>query len=219
MAARLVKGSAVAMPGLDQLKRDLAEFPRGVRRKYMKAAFNATAKVFVKALKQTTPRGPTGNLRKAIASKATPNYGLAGYRKPPRRADPSDDTAKAYHQGFLEFGTKPRTTKGQVASTFNSKAKGRGGPMQIVTPASGRAKGVMKTGKPAYPRSFFKRAKAGQRVDLKAMPVGGRTGKPPIATAFNQSKGLMASTMTQQASTALERAARDMARNSPPRTT
>jgi len=215
MPARVVKGTAVQMPGLAQLQRDLAGFNASVRRKYMKAAFNATAKVGVKALKQTTPRGPTGNLRKSIAAKATQNYGLAGYRKGARRADANSDTAKGYHQHFLEFGTKPRTTKGPIASTFNSKAKGRGGARQIPSVRGG----VRLVPRADYPRSFFKRAKAGQKVDLKAMPVGGRTGKPPIATAFNQAKGQMASTMTQQSSTALERVLRDIARKSPPRAT
>lgn len=214
--ARLVRGTSVEMPGLEQLQRDLADFPKAVRRKYMKAAFNAAAKIGAQALKKTTPRGPTGNLRRAVAVKASAGYGLAGYRQGGKRAKPDDDTAKGYHQGFLEFGTKTRRTKGRFASTFNSKSKGRGGAMQIATPARGRLKGVLVTRKPSYPRSFFKSAAAGQQVDLGAMPVGGRTGKPPVATAFAQSKGQIGSVLQQQASTALDRAAKDIARRHPP---
>lgn len=211
--ARLVRGTAVQFEDLKALQRELRDFPRATRRKYMKAAFNAAAKVGVQVLKQITPRGPTGNLKRAVKAKATPGYGLAGY------ATGKGPAAQGFHQGFLEFGTKPRKTKGRFASTFNSKTKGRGGRMAIVTARRGRSAGMMKTKSPAFPKSFFKSASIGNKVDLKRMPVGGRLGRPPVKAAFEQAKGGITTVLRKQAATAYERASKDIARKFPPKAT
>lgn len=207
--ARIVRGTGVVFPELKQIRALLKDYPKSIRRKYMKAAFNATAKVGMDKLRQVTPRGPTGNLKKAVVRKATQNYGLAGYAAGGRKG--SEDK-KGYHQGFLEFGTKERRTKGRIASTFGSKVAGRGGRMTIKTPGRGKNAGRLTTGSPKFPKSFFKSAKAGQTVNLKRMPVGGRTGNPPVRTAFKSARGKITSVLKQQMSTVLERANADMAR-------
>lgn len=205
----IVRGTGVVFPELKQIQGMLRDYPRSIRRKYMKAAFNATAKVGMDKLRQITPRGPTGNLKKAVVRKATPNYGLAGYAAGGRKGQ---EDKKGYHQGFLEFGTKERRTKGRIASTFGSKAAGRGGRMTIKTPSRGKNAGRLTTGSPKYPKSFFKSAKAGQTVSLKKMPVGGRTGRPPVRSAFESSRSQITSVLKKQMATVLERANADMAR-------
>lgn len=207
--ARIVRGTGVVFPEIKQIREALRDYPRSIRRKYMKAAFNATAKVGMDKLRQITPRGPTGNLKKSVVRKATQNYGLAGYAAGGRKGD---EDKKGYHQGFLEFGTKQRRAKGRIASTFGSKVAGRGGRMTIKTPGRGKNAGRLTTSSPKYPKSFFKSAPAGQTVDLKRMPVGGRTGKPPVRTAFQTARGQITSVLKQQMSTVLERANKDMAR-------
>jgi hypothetical protein len=203
--ARIVKGTGVEFPELKQIQQLLQGYPKSIRRKYMKAAFNAAAKAAVPALRRATPKGPTGNLKRAIITKAAPGYGLAGYASGGRKGE---SNKKGNHQGFLEFGTKERRTKGRFASTFASKTPGRGGRMTIST----TKKGKVKTSSPNFPKSFFKAVATGKRVNLKKMPVGGRTGKPPVRTAFQSVKGQVTSVLQKQMATVLERANADMAR-------
>jgi hypothetical protein len=205
----IVRGTGVVFPEIKQIRALLKDYPKSIRRKYMKAAFNATAKVGMDKLRQITPRGPTGNLKKAVVRKATQGYGLAGYAAGGRKGN---EDKKGYHQGLLEFGTKERRTKGRIASTFGSKVAGRGGRMTIKTPGRGKNAGRLTTGSPKFPKSFFASAKAGQRVNLKRMPVGGRTGNPPVKTAFQSARSRITSVLKQQMSTVLERANNDMAR-------
>jgi hypothetical protein len=202
--ARIVRGTGVVFPQIKQIRSLLQDYPKSIRRKYMKAAFNAAAKVGEKKLKQITPRGPTGNLKKSVKKKASPGYGLAGYE--------AGRGGKGYHQGFLEFGTKERFTDGRYASTFRSKTAGRGGAMRIVVGSRGSNAGKLVTKSPNYPKSFFKSAPSGKRVSLKKMPIGGRLGKPPVRAAFEQSRGQITSVLQQQMATVLERANKDMAR-------
>jgi hypothetical protein len=217
--ARLVKGTVVEFEDLKRLGNELLDFPKSTRRKYFRAAFNAAAKVGVAKLKQITPKGPTGNLKKFTAIKATSGYGLAGYKRGPRRSKKNEDSASGYHASLLEFGTKPRKTKGRIASTFGNKGKGRGGAMRIVVAKRGKFAGMTRTKSPAFPKSFFKSAVAGQKVQLGRMPVGGRLGKPPVKTAFEQARSGIATVLREQAATAYERASKDLARNFPPKGT
>lgn len=218
MAAKIVKGTGVVFPEIKAIAKELRDFPRATRRKYMRAAFTAAANVGKSALKKITPRGPTGNLKKSVVAKSSPGYGLAGYRRPPRKSDPDDAGSKGSHQGFLEFGTKPRRTKGRIASSFNTKTKGRqSSGMRIVVASRGKNAGKLRTTNPKYPKSFFKAAPRGQTVDLKRMPVGGRLGKPPIVTAFKQSQSQITTVLREQLATAYTRASKDIADKFPPR--
>jgi len=75
-------------------------------------------------LKQITPVGPTGNLKRGIATKAKrypktkAAVAIVGYRKPNSSKPPKSGTKrrnrpadKTQHQFLVEFGTKPRLTK------------------------------------------------------------------------------------------------------------
>lgn len=217
--ARIVKGTGVEFPELKQIAYELREFPQRMRRKYMKAAFNAAARVGEAKVKQMTPKGPTGNLRRSIVKKATSGYGVAGYKRSPKKRDKIDSkkgTVGAQHAGLLEFGTKARKTKGRIASTFRV-ANRASGDMRIVTPKRGKYAGQLRTKGPNFPKSFFKSAPAGKKVDLKKMPVGGRIKKPPVKAAFEAAKSEITNVLRQQASTALARATKDLANRFPPK--
>lgn len=202
--AGFVDSTRVVFPEIKQIRAMLRDYPRSIRRKYMRAAFNAAAEVGERRLRAITPRGPTGNLKKSVKKKATSGYGLAGYE--------TVRGGKGFHQGFLEFGTEERFADGRFASTFRSKTAGRGGKMQILVGSRSRKTGGLVTKSPNYPKSFFKSAPAGQRVSLKTMPIGGRLGSPPVRTAFDQARGQITSVLKQQMATVLERANKDMAR-------
>ena len=211
MAGKIVAGTGIVFPEMQEIRALLRDYPKSIRRKYMKAAFNAVTKPAMRALRAATPRGPTGNLKKAVAKKAHPNYAIVGYAANRQKAD---ENAKGFHQNLLEYGgRKVRQTKGRVASTFGSKAKGRSGPITIRTGNSGK----LKTLGPRFPKGFFKTAKAGERVTLGKMPVGGRTGVSPIRTAFKSAQSEITSVLKTQMATVLERANADMARRARPK--
>jgi hypothetical protein len=211
-----VSGAQIVIEELQEIRGLLRDYPKTIRRKYMKAAFNAATKPAMQALRKTTPRGPTGNLKRSIAKKVTSGYAIVGYSASKKKDDP---TAKGFHQNLLEYGgRKVRTTKsGRIASTFNNPGQGRGGAVQTRIAKQGRNRGKLKTVSPRFPKGFLKSAPLGQRVTLGKMPVGGRTGQPPIRTAFAQAQGQIRSVLKEQMSTVLERANKDMARRARPR--
>ena len=203
--ARIVAGTGIVIDEFKQISDMLRDYPRAIRRKYMKAAFNAVTKPAMRALKQATPRGPTGNLKRSVTKKVSANFAIVGYAAARRNAD---ENQKGYHQNLLEYGgRKIRRTKGRVASTFASQGKGRSGKIETRTTKQGK----LRTTRPRFPKGFLKSASAGERVTLGKMPVGGRTGKPPIRTAFSAAEGEIRSVLKQQMSTVLERANKDMA--------
>lgn len=205
MAGRIVAGTGIVFENLPEIRDMLKDYPRTIRRKYMKAAFNAVTKPAIRALKRETPRGPTGNLKRSVTKKVSPNFALVGYAANGLKAD---ENAKGFHQNLLEYGGKTvRRTTGRIASTFSSKAKGRGGKIRVKTSGGGK----LKTVGPRYPKGFFKSARAGERVTLGKMPVGGRTGQPPIRSAFKSARSEINSVLKQQMSTVLTRANKDMA--------
>lgn len=149
-------------------------------------------------LQEFTPRGPTGNLRAAVAykTKAYPKdgnaVGLVGYMK----AD-KGDTAGAPHQWLVERGTKPRqvklsnrpyqrrsklglvhTVRGQnsyIASSFQKR-----GGFKIARNGDGSV-----TTSPQTPQAFFR--KISSPGQLKPMPAGGAARRPPLQFAYDRS--------------------------------
>ena len=98
-------------------------------------------------LKQTTPVGPTGNLRRGIATKAKrypktkTAVAIVGYRKPnsskppkagtKRRNRPAD---KTQHQLLVEYGTKERFTKRTWIGWVRGASRASRGRMPAVAP-------------------------------------------------------------------------------------
>jgi HK97 gp10 family phage protein len=195
-------------PELTELREQFKELPKNIAAKHLGAAIRKAMAPGQTALRKNTPKGPTGNLRKSIKTKIKVYakdgnaVGLVGYA--------IGQGSLGYHQGFLEFGTKERKTKkGRFASSWKSSSLNnsqyvRGG-FTILNPKRGRNAGKLVTS-PKPPKAFFKTAKAGQVVNLGKMPVGGRTGVPPVKTSFNQAQPAMRSLLQQELATRLEKA-------------
>lgn len=161
------------LPGLEQVRSELLKFGTNMSAKYTAAALKRAAESggTLQALKDNTPKGSTGNLRRAAAIKtkryARTGIGLAivGYKSGRKMNEPFDPTKQGYHQGLVEFGTKQRYRK--------SKVDGR--------PVS--------TGK---------------------MPVGGSTGRPPVRSAWEQTRSAVESRIVEEMKKAVENAAKDL---------
>lgn len=199
----------VDFPELKQIKQAFSDLPNNIAAKYMASALGKAITPGYSALKQLTPRGPTGNLRRAIRKK-TKKYtkrgtgvALVGYTAAPRKkAETLKGNEKGAHQGFLEFGTKERKTKGRIASSFK-----RSGPVKVVI---ARRAGTLKT-KPKPPKGFVKAASAGGSVSLGAFPIGGKGGLPPVKTAFERTKSQISGLLTKEMTAALNNATKEMA--------
>jgi hypothetical protein len=141
---------------------------------------------------------------------------------------------RAYHQWLIEYGTRQRTVgkfsntpyqrksptapfvrtrmgrqetvrgkgvvhtvKGQnayIASSFKSL-----GPFELIRQRNGRVQTD-----PPYPGAFFRKSKT--PIVIAPTPVGGRAGRPPVRTAFEQSQSQVASILQQELRISLERA-------------
>ena len=118
-------GMTLEFPDLPGLAEQFRQLPKSLASAAIGAAVKRAMKPAQEELKRQTPVGPTGNLRRGIATKAKryPKTGSAvaivGYRKsgsakPPkegakRRNKAADQTQ---HQFLVEYGSKPRVTKG-----------------------------------------------------------------------------------------------------------
>lgn len=189
---------SLEFPDLTQLREEFKKLPTNIAAKHMGAALRAALKPGVTTLRKNTPKGPTGNLRKSIKTKIKTYpkdgnaVGIVGYSW--------GGESKGYHQGFLEFGTKQRTTKkGRFASSWKN------GPFRVANPTRGKNKGKLIT-TPKPPKAFFKTAKGGEKVDLGKMPVGGRTKQPPVKSSFAQSKPQMVANLKVELAARLEKA-------------
>ena len=169
------KGWVMAeMTGLGELR---AQFDKvaspHVASLHMGAALRKAAKPALQALKAITPKGPLGNLRKSstITVRNYWNQGRAAafieHKSSKRQGK------KGMHSSILEHGTKPRFTKGRIASSYNDKNLG---PFDIIKKRvmkSGKNKGKFRfTTRPKYPRAFFKSAtKDEEKVSLGRGPA------------------------------------------------
>jgi hypothetical protein len=192
------------------LRAAFRRLPANISARYLGAALRAASKPALKQLRLLTPKGPTGNLRKSIATKVK-RYksgnavALVGYQA----AVGGGPKTQGFHQGFVEFGTKKRRTKTRYASTYRSNTEKRQGEFQITTARRGKSAGKIRT-KP-FPKSFFKVAKAGQQVELGQMPIGGRKKAPPVRTAYTRSLPEVRATLEIQMAVRLENALKDVA--------
>lgn len=212
-------GIYVQHPEIDQYVEALREFGSSLVAKHLGAALRKSAQPAITSLRSTTPKGPTGNLRRAITSKVVvyPQSGnavlLVGYRKAgstgiPTKGKVQKGNDRAYHAGLLEFGTKNRTVKTTGISQYKRKPfqrKLKGG--KVVSVSGGR----VTTGKGAIASSFntlgaFRLKGKGGRVKTqpgwpKAFFMRSASGQTPdlgkvraqkpIATALGIAEGQM----------------------------
>lgn len=99
---------------------------------------------------------------------------------------------------------RPHMVKGQnayIASSFN-----RLGPFKMVPTARAArgAEGQRVQTDPQYPQAFFKKSK--NPIVLPPMQPGGTAGRPPVETAFNESRQQVAEILQQELRITLEQA-------------
>lgn len=163
----------INVPGLETIREKFDQLPKNLSARYMASGLRAAAEQggTLQALKQLTPRGATGNLKRSVAikSKSYPRTGVGvaiiGYKSGRKMNEPYDKTKLGYHQGLVEFGTKQR----------------------------------------------YRRAKDGRQVSTGKMPVGGKTGRPPVRTAWEMTRQSVESKMVDALTKAFDNAAKDLA--------
>jgi hypothetical protein len=214
------------------------------------ALYKAVYPAFLR-LGEVTPIGPTRNLRRAasIKVKTYPRNGgavaLIGYQRAGAGASRSAQGGtveagpdRAFHQWWLEFGTKDR-----VVSKFSNKPYQRKSPttpfkrIRMGREETVRGKGVVHwvSGQNAYIASSFNRLgpfkfvrsqsdrksvqtdpaypkaffkKSKTPITINAVEPGGVAGLPPVQTAWNQTKGQVAERLTRELQISLEAAVR-----------
>jgi hypothetical protein len=161
------------IPGLEEVRAKLLKFGSNYAAKYIASALKAAVKEggTEQALKANTPRGPTGNLKRAVALKSIryvkdgTGVAIVGYRSGRKMNEPYNRTKLGYHQGLVEFGTKER----------------------------------------------FRRTKDGRRVSTGKMPIGGSFGRPPLRTAWEQTRSRVEGLILKKMTEAIEAAGRELA--------
>jgi hypothetical protein len=207
----------------------------------MGAAIRRSLQPAIVALRGNVVRGPTGNLKRAISSKVKSyksgnavglvGFVAAGSGKSKSAAGGSIKAGKdrAFHAGFLEFGTKERFIKNTGSKPYQRSSKlgtihtvsGQGaavassflrlGEFKLRKPsakllAAGYAP-VSTT--PKYPRAFFRKAAKGQALSLGEMSIGGSLGKPPVKSAFQESLSLTRQQLVIEMRRSLENATKE----------
>lgn len=155
------------MTGLDEIRAQFDRLAdRNVASLFMGAALRKAAKPALKALKEITPKGPTGNLRRS-SHISVRNYWQQGMAA---AFIEHKTKKKGNHSSILEHGTKPRFTKTRFASSFNKRLRFEINQKKVTK--SGKNKGKVRfTTSPKYPRAFFKSAKKDQKVSLGRGPA------------------------------------------------
>lgn len=178
----------------------------GVKRKYLGAAVNQSITPLLPAFKKLIPKLITGNLKRSAAKKVLrykdTAVGLVGYAMSHKQDGGSSRTQKGWAQGFIEYGTKKRYTRGSIASSYETRGAFESTYMQ---------NGEYETS-PAYPVAFIKRAAPGQRVELARSPEGGKAGVKPLATVWKQNNRATAQRMLANLRKALGNAFAELGR-------
>ena len=197
-------------------------------------------------LREVTPEGPTGNLKRAVSSKVKtyPQDGgavaLVGYERSGQGDSASAQGGsvragkdRAFHQWWLEFGTKPRQINRKSIKPYDRRPytkvmksgrvvrveghKVEAGQNQYIASSWNRL-GKFKMAKtprqpdgsravqtdPGYPNAFFKASST--PFQIPPTPPGGVAGQPPVRTAFEDSQSKMAFILTQELRISLSRA-------------
>jgi HK97 gp10 family phage protein len=183
-------------PDIDELRDGFRALPKKLSAITQGAAVKRAMQPAVAALKANSPRGPTGNLARAVKLKTVryPKTGtgaaIVGYVKPGSGKSKSAQGGKvrkgsdrAFHQFWIEFGTKerrilnPSKMRGYViASSYDSL-----GPFSLKRQRMVKGGRKVVQSSPKYPKAFFKSAPAGQALVLPAVRA-----QQPVARTWNQ---------------------------------
>jgi hypothetical protein len=220
-------GVTVDFPELAELRKELQRFKPNIAAKHLGSAIRKATKPGQDALKRevrANQKGPTGNLLRSVTTKVvtykkTGNaVGMVGFTAAGSGKSQSAQGGKvrkgkdrAFHQGWLEFGTRPRRTKkGNIASSYRKL-----GPFTLKKTAKrGKFAGVVRVQTtPRYPKAFFKRASKNE----DGVYLGRTLAEAPIKTAFTQSVGAMRTRLRDEMANAIYKASRDIADKFPPK--
>lgn len=170
-------------PAINELAEQLAarlgpgDRAKNIFNKHMLASIKQAMKPGVKLLKNETPRGPTGNLRRAVAQIAR-NYrkdrkwfGAVGYSASGQKSKIHKHGYRTgrnlgYHQGLVEFGTKDRKVPQRLGlyTWPIASAVGRFKDMKVRK----KRDGSMYTS-PKPPKGFFRAGVQGRDLVLPSM--------------------------------------------------
>ena len=191
----------------EQLRAKLGEGGKAdnIFTRHMVAAVKAAMKPGVKLLKNETPRGPTGNLKRSVKQVAKMYkkdrrwFGAVGYSATGAKSKIHKDGFRTgsnlgYHQGLVEFGTKPRRTKGRFASSAS----------RFLTAVSNTKGGGLRT-KPKPPKGFFKSAPLGQTVDMGQMQP-----QKNIPKVYSMADDFMSAALREDMKTRVDKAWRNL---------
>jgi hypothetical protein len=225
-----------SFPELAQIKSAFLGLPGKISAKYMGSALRRTLEPAESRLKANVNKlgRVTGNLKRAIATKvkrypktgsavALVGFIAAGSGKSKSFAGGKVRTGKdrAFHAGFLEFGTKERTIKSSsrragasVASSYRSR-----GEFKVAKPSARGPAGFARVSTtPKYPKAFFKKAKSGEILSVGRMDVGGpNLGVPPIKDAYQRSLSQMRALLPAEMAKSLQNAIKELAQPFPVR--
>jgi len=158
-------GMSFDFPDFNGLADKFRELPKSLASAAIGAGVKRAMKPAEQALKQAVPVGPTGNLKRGVATKAKryPKTGAAvaivGFRKAGSKGPPKEGTKrrnkasdKTQHQFLVEYGSKQRRTKsGANRGRMPAKA-----PIQMAwRAAEAQVKGLLTSEmKEAYERAL-----------------------------------------------------------------
>lgn len=154
--------------GLKELQAALGKiFTPEQKAKILKAALTKAIEPVFQRLKQTTPVGPTGNLRRAVSKKVIPYakdgnaVAIVGFKRAGLQGSASaaggtvrTGPDRAFHQWWLEEGTQQR-----YVGTLSNKPYGRRGHLRRVKgrPAVEVRPHIVQKGQNAYIASSYNR--------------------------------------------------------------
>jgi len=220
-------------------------FTNSEKTQILKRALEKAVAPVLARLQQITPLGPTGNLQRAATSKVI-GYSrsgnavaVVGFRRAGKGkfATLEGGTVgigpdRAFHQWWLENGTKDRQVSTPADKPYTRKAHQRrmksGVVAEVQTHEVARQGGYIassfkRLGKydflptprppkgekghrvqtdPAYPNAYFK--KSSTPITIPPMPVGGSTGQPPLQTAWDQTQSTAAEILQRELRISLE---------------
>ena len=167
-------------PDLPGLAEQFRQLPKSLASAAIGAAVKRALKPAEQELKRQTPAGPTGNLKRGIATKAKryPKTGSAvaivGYRKsgtgkPPKEGTKRRNKAsdKTQHQFLVEYGSKPRVTKsdanrGRMPAMHPIEQASRASKSQVKALLESEMKLAYEKALKQLPRYMAARAKKGR---------------------------------------------------------
>ena len=105
----------MTVDGVEDLLLRMSQLPPAIQKKYLGAAIRKASEGEVKEVRQLTPRGPTGNLRRSVGfiigkkKRAVTATGVIGYRR-----GGGNKSKLGYHAWWIENGVKDRVPKGAL---------------------------------------------------------------------------------------------------------